>query len=124
MNTALPLVLVVDDDAFTAELAGMVLEEAGYGVILAEGGGDALEKLAANPAIRLIVSDMNMPFMDGIQLFAELREQGHAQPFVLLTGESATPLMTAHPDLGAVLAKDERLQETLPATLAALLSRA
>lgn len=124
MNATSTSVLVVDDDAFTAELAGMVVEEAGYHAILAEGGVDALEKLTANPAIRLIVSDMNMPFMDGIQLLAELRAEGYTQPFVLLTGDAAEPLLAAHPGLAAVVAKDERLQETLPETLAALLPRA
>lgn len=118
-----PSVLVVDDDALTAELAGMVLEDAGYRVVLAEGGVDALEKLAAEPGIRLVVSDMNMPFMDGLELFQELREQGLQQPFVLLTGEAAGPLLAAHPELDAVLAKDEHLPETLPATVATLLSR-
>jgi CheY-like chemotaxis protein len=115
-------ILVVDDDEFTAELTGMILEMAGYETVIAEGGMDALEKIAGNPSIRLVVSDMNMPFIDGIQLFSELREQGFKQPFVLITGEDAAPLRLAHPDIDAVLTKDEQLQEILPEILESLLS--
>ncbi|MFA7403215.1 MAG: response regulator [Pelobacteraceae bacterium] len=122
MTDSLTTILVVDDDEFTAELTGMILEAADYNVVIAVGGMDALEKIAADPAIRMVVSDMNMPFLDGIQLFSELRQQGFAQPFVLLTGEEAAPLRLAHPDLNAVLTKDEQLQETLPELVEALLS--
>lgn len=117
-------ILVVDDDEFTAELTGMLLDAAGYDVVIAVGGMEALEKIAEGSTIRMVVSDMNMPFMDGIQLFAELREHGYNQPFVLLTGEEAAPLRAAHPGLDGVLTKDEDLQETLPEMVEALLARA
>ena len=117
-------ILVVDDDEFTAELTGLILESAGYETVIALGGLDALEKMAANPSVCIVVSDMNMPFIDGIELFAELRGQGYNQPFVLLTGEDASPLRLAHPDMDVVLTKDENLQETLPELVESLLSRA
>ncbi|MEI6206676.1 MAG: response regulator [Desulfuromonadales bacterium] len=116
-------ILVVDDDEFTAELTGMILEMAGYETVIAEGGMDALEKISENPAIRAVVSDMNMPVISGIQLFAELRENGYRQPFVLLTGDEAAPLRLAHPDMDAVLTKDENLQEMLPELLESFLLR-
>lgn len=116
-------ILVVDDDVFTAELTGLVLESAGYATVIAEGGLDALEKISADPAVSMVVSDMNMPFIDGLQLFKELREQGFNQPFVLLTGEDAAPLRLAHPEMDAVLTKDENLQEALPELVEALLAR-
>jgi CheY-like chemotaxis protein len=115
-------ILVVDDDEFTAELTGMLLEAAGYGVVIAVGGMEAMEKMAQDPTIRMVVSDMNMPFIDGVQLFAELREHGHTQPFVLLTGDEAAPLRVAHPDMDAVLTKDEDLQESLPDLVESLLA--
>jgi CheY-like chemotaxis protein len=123
MSETVESILVVDDDEFTAEMTGMFLEMAGYETIIAIGGMDALEKIATNTGICLVLSDMNMPFMDGIQLFAELREQGFNQPFVLLTGEDAAPLRLAHPDMDAVLTKDENLQELLPELVESLLSR-
>jgi CheY-like chemotaxis protein len=116
-------ILVVDDDEFTAELTGMILEAVGYDVVIAVGGMEALEKISEDTAIRMVVSDMNMPVIDGIQLFAELREQGYNQPFVLLTGDDAAPLRVAHPDMDAVLTKDEDLQEALPELVASLLAR-
>ena len=116
-------ILVVDDDEFTAELTGMILEAVGYDVVIAVGGMEALEKISEDTAIRMVVSDMNMPVIDGIQLFAELREQGYNQPFVLLTGDDAAPLRVAHPEMDAVLTKDEDLQEALPDLVESLLSR-
>ena len=116
-------ILVVDDDEFTAELTGMILEAAGYDVVIAVGGLDALDKIAADPTICMVVSDMNMPFIDGAQLFEELRQQGGTQPFVLLSGEDAAPLREAYPDMDAVLTKDGDLQETLPEIVEVLLSR-
>jgi len=116
-------ILVVDDDEFTAELTGMILEMSGYGVVIAVGGMEALEKMSEDPTIRMVVSDMNMPIIDGVQLFAELREQGHNQPFVLLTGDDAAPLRAAHPDVDAVLTKDENLQEILPELVESILAR-
>ncbi|OGU13908.1 MAG: hypothetical protein A2076_13370 [Geobacteraceae bacterium GWC2_53_11] len=123
MSDAPATILVVDDDEFTAELTGMLLDASGYGVVIAIGGMEALEKIAEDASIRMVVSDMNMPFMDGVQLFAELRGNGCNQPFVLLTGEEAAPLRAAHPDLDGVLTKDEDLQETLPEMVAGLLAR-
>ena len=114
-------ILVVDDDPFTAELTGMIIEMAGYETVIAEGGLDALEKIEGNPAIRAVVSDMNMPIMDGIELFAELRRQGYSQPFLLITGEEAAPLRLAHPEIDAIMTKDEQLQETLPEMVASLI---
>ena len=110
-------ILVVDDDVFTAELTGLSLEAAGYDVLIGEGGPDALEKLAGNPSIRLVVSDMNMPIMDGAELFEELRQQGFRQPFVLLSGQEMQPC----PGMAAMLIKDEHLQEALPRLVGELL---
>jgi CheY-like chemotaxis protein len=104
-------------------LTGLVLEEKGYDTVIAEGGLDALERLADDPSIALVVSDMFMPMMDGAELFAELREQGILLPFVLLTGQEAAPLQAAHPEIDAILTKDEQFQETLPATVTLLLNR-
>lgn len=123
MSETAGTILVVDDDEFTAELTGMILESSGYDVVIAVGGMEALEKIAADSSICMVVSDMNMPFIDGVQLFTELRGQGHSQPFMLLTGDDAAPLKSANPAIDAVLTKDENLQETLPELVESLLLR-
>jgi CheY-like chemotaxis protein len=107
-------VLLVDDDRFTAELAGMALEQAGFRPLLAEGGLDALEKLDAEPAIRVVVSDLHMPLVDGLEFHREMRLQGHEQPFVLLSGKDASGLLEANPGVAAAVLKDENLSEALP----------
>jgi CheY-like chemotaxis protein len=124
MSDPQALILVVDDDDFTAQLTAMILDAAGYRTIVAEGGPDALEKLVDNPEIRIVVSDMDMPFIDGVQLFAECRQQGYKQPFMLLTGKDAAPLRLAHPELDAVLTKDEQLPDVLPNLIESLLAGA
>lgn len=121
MDAGNKTVLLVDDDLFTAELTGMLLEMEGYTVLMAEGGPDALEKLSANRSVALLISDMNMPFMTGIELFEELQQQGCQIPFVLLTGEDADPYRTSYPGLAGVLSKDEQLQDSLPALVNQLL---
>jgi CheY-like chemotaxis protein len=115
-------ILVVDDDPFTAELTGMIIEMAGFETVIAEGGLDALEKMDLNPEILAVVSDMNMPFMDGVQLFDELRQQGFMHPFLLITGEDAAPLRVAHPAIDAIMTKDEQLQDNLPGVLASIIA--
>jgi two-component system chemotaxis response regulator CheY len=118
MTDSQPTILVVDDDPFTAELAGLALEGGGFGAVTAEGALDGLEKLAQDGSIRAIVSDLNMPLMDGLEFFRELRRQGFTQPFILLSSQGGAP----DPGIAAVLAKDEHFQEALPEQVAALLA--
>ena len=115
-------ILVVDDDPFTAELTGMIIEMAGFETVIAEGGLDAMEKMEGNPDILAVVSDMNMPFMSGAELFSELRRQGFRQPFLLITGEEAAHLRVAHPAIDAILTKDEQLQDNLPGLLQSIIA--
>ena len=114
-------VLVVDDDRLTAELMGFALEDAGYRVATAEGCVDALERLQEDRAIRVVVSDLHMPLMNGVELFTEMRRLGFGQPFVLLSAQDHPSPLLEHEGLAAVLRKDERILETLPGTLARLL---
>lgn len=124
MNESENRIMVVDDDLFTAELIGMTLESAGFEVILAEGGVDALEKISEEPSIKIIVSDMNMPFMTGVELFHELRKNGLNQPFLLLTGEEPAALRSDNPDIDVVMAKNENMQDTLANIIMALIEKA
>jgi two-component system chemotaxis response regulator CheY len=115
-----PTILVVDDDAFSAELAGLALEMGGFEALIAEGALDGLEKLAKDDSIRVIVSDLNMPLMDGQAFFLELRSQGFSQPFILLSSQGGAPVS----GIAEVLPKDEHFQEALPRRVAALLAEA
>lgn len=116
-------ILVVDDDAMAGELTGAVLEEIGHEVILSEDGIDATEKLNADSEINMVISDMNMPMVSGIDLFRELREQGNSLPFILLTGDAPEPLLAQEPRLDACLLKDFTLEESLPQVLNKVMAR-
>lgn len=115
-------ILLVDDDPFTLGMTEMVLEDLGFTLLTAEGGEDALAKQAAASNLKLVVSDMNMPGMDGLGLYHALRQRGYQGPFVLLTGDDAGPLSKAHPELDAVITKDEDLAEKLPERIKELLA--
>ena len=114
-------ILVVDDDAMAGEITGAILEELGHEVILAEDGIAAASKLNADEAIEMIISDMNMPMISGIDLFRELREQGCTLPFILLTGDKPEKLLAQEPRLDACVLKDFGLEETLPQVMSDVL---
>jgi len=123
MSEAAIKILVVDDDMFTAELIGLVFESAGYETVLVDRGIHALEKLSIDPGFRLVISDMHMPLMNGVQLFEQMRKQGFMQPFILLTGQDGVQLKAQHPSLDAVVQKNESFQETLADLADQLLSK-
>lgn len=82
-------VLTVDDSASMRQLVKLTLSGAGYGVIEATDGEDGLTK-ARSGAIDCVVTDLNMPKMDGISLIRELRKLANYRgvPILLLTTES------------------------------------
>ncbi|MDP2805117.1 MAG: response regulator, partial [Gallionellaceae bacterium] len=87
-------ILVVDDDSLACEMTAAVVESVGHDVLLAENAIEAMEKLvAASEGIDIVISDMNMPLVSGIELFRELRSQGIKIPFILLTGDNPDGLL-------------------------------
>ena len=65
-------ILTVDDSTSMRQMVRATLQSAGYGVVEAADGQEALEFARANP-VDLVISDVNMPRMDGITLVSELR---------------------------------------------------
>ena len=123
MGDAHTTILIVDDDDFTAQLTALLLREAGYETLTAEGGMDAIDKIMSDPNIGVVVSDLEMPYLSGLELWAELRESGFTHPFVLLTGQDTEALRQAHPEIDDIIAKDERLSDILPQRIETLLRR-
>jgi len=82
-------VLVVDDSATIRQMVSFTLKEAGYLVIEAENGQDALNKITANP-INVVITDLNMPVMDGFTFIRSVRAMPafKSLPMLLLTTES------------------------------------
>ncbi len=84
-------ILIVDDSATVRKLLIHTLKPKHYACIEACDGFDALEKLALNPDIKLIISDLNMPNMDGIELIGNIRQNPQYQdlPIIMLTTEAS-----------------------------------
>ncbi len=82
-------ILAVDDSASMRQMVRYTLESAGYTVVQAADGVEALELAKANPA-DLVLTDVNMPRMDGLTLVRELRALSTYKftPMLVLTTES------------------------------------
>jgi two-component system chemotaxis response regulator CheY len=81
--------LIVDDSASMRQLMSFTIKDAGYGVLVAENGKDALGKLNGEK-VDMVITDLNMPEMDGIELIKQLRAMPGYKfaPIVMLTTES------------------------------------
>ncbi len=86
-------VLVVDDDDVVRAFAARVLREAGYAVHEAEDGAVALEILRSRRVdLRVVVSDIVMPRLNGIELLEHLARDGDNVPVLLMSGYGAADL--------------------------------
>jgi two-component system chemotaxis response regulator CheY len=81
-------ILVVDDSASLRQVVGIALKGAGYTVIEACDGADALSKLKGQK-VNLVISDVNMPNMDGITFVREMKKLPEFKftPVIMLTTE-------------------------------------
>ena len=82
-------ILVVDDSSSVRQVVSIALKSAGYDVTEASDGKDALGKLTGQK-IHLIISDVNMPHMDGITFIKEVKKLANYKftPIIMLTTES------------------------------------
>lgn len=95
-------VLIVDDSASMRQMVSFTLKDAGYDVIVAGNGKEALTKVGS-AKISMVVTDLNMPEMDGIQLIKQLRTMPGYKfiPIVMLTTESQDAKKLAGKQAGA-----------------------
>ena len=94
--------LTVDDSKTMREMVAFTLEGAGYDVIKACDGVDALNVLDGK-SVDLIITDVNMPNMDGLTLVKELRARSEfrAVPILILTTEGGSDMKQRGRDAGA-----------------------
>ncbi|WP_122819043.1 response regulator transcription factor [Nocardioides pantholopis] len=111
-----PRVLVVDDDRAVRESLRRSLEFNGYDVHLAQDGAEALASIGQS-APDVVVMDVMMPRLDGLETTRALRTAGHDVPILVLTARDAVGERVAGLDAGA----DDYL--TKPFALAELLAR-
>ena len=95
--------LVVDDSPTMRQMVALTLTNAGFKVVEAEDGKDAINKVAGALKMDIVVTDLNMPKMDGISLIKELRKMAAFKftPILMLTTESAADKKQAGKDAGA-----------------------
>jgi len=82
-------IMTADDSASVRQMVGFTLREAGYEVVEAVDGRDALDKLTGS-GVNMLITDLNMPNMDGIELIRNVRAQQQFKfmPIIMLTTES------------------------------------
>ncbi|MGZ8404769.1 MAG: response regulator [Nitrospira sp.] len=83
--------LIVDDSRTMRQMVAFTLTNAGFTVVEAEDGKDAVSKVSGGAKMDIVVTDLNMPQMDGIALIKELRKMSTFKftPILMLTTESA-----------------------------------
>lgn len=96
-------ILAVDDSPSVRCMVAMTLREAGYDVIEACDGRDALEKALSN-TVDAILTDQNMPNMDGLSFIREFRKSpvSNGTPIVFLSTDSANDLKLQAREAGAM----------------------
>ena len=115
-------ILVVDDDPDLRKTCTRVLGKEGWEITTAEHGHDALQVFsAAGKPFDCVLSDINMPGMDGFALVAALRERDDDLPVLLMTGDPSLDGAVKAIDTGAVSYISKPFQ---PETLAAAVARA
>jgi DNA-binding NtrC family response regulator len=81
-------VLIADDEKNVAEGLQMILSEEGYDAEMATDGKQAWDKIKEDD-FGLVLADLKMPEMDGLELFAKMRENGIGSEFIMITGEAS-----------------------------------
>lgn len=120
--------LLVDDDPGLLKLLGMRLVSEGYSVVTAQSGPEALRVLGREK-VDLVISDLRMDEMDGLQLFSEIQKGHPGMPVIILTAHGSIPdavaatqqgvfsFLTKPVDKDALYkAIDEALEQRSPAT--------
>lgn len=125
ISTRYPRVLVVDDDIFVREMIGEILEDSGFKVTQAEHGREALEIFTASTHdhIDLIVSDINMPEMNGLELVDSIRATDKDTPIIILTvnSEIDTAVKAIRKGADDYILKGSAIGDTLPLSVAKVL---
>ena len=94
-------ILVVDDEDEFREMLSGFLDESGYAVTVASDGQEALDILAREPSISVVLMDINMPNRGGLSALAEIQEQDEPPEVIMTTGISDQEIANRATELGA-----------------------
>jgi len=118
----LETILVVEDDDQLRRSVKRILEAAGYQIVTAADGLEALEALRQTTGVRLVFSDLVMPRLGGRALYDAARREGHATPFLFASGYS-DPDRAASLDPSVPLLHKPWTEEDLLGRIRAILDR-
>jgi CheY-like chemotaxis protein len=119
------LILFVDDDRSVREMVGPPLLENGFRILTAANGAEALAVLSQRGAeVRVVLTDISMPVMDGNEFLAALRARRPDLPVILMSGSLEAITGPAPAGVSGFLNKPFRLEELLAVIAQALNSRA
>jgi CheY-like chemotaxis protein len=90
-------ILLVDDDKIDRKLISGMLTALGYDAVTAKDGDEALQIFASDGGFQLILTDINMPKMDGFQLSLRLKQMNPVIPIIAITGENPDSVL---PNIG------------------------
>ncbi|GET36662.1 hybrid sensor histidine kinase/response regulator [Microseira wollei] len=101
---AAKVVLVVDDSISVRQTLALTLQKAGYKVLQAQNGREAIQQLQHHPEIRLVICDIEMPSMNGFEFLSYCRQDGVLAklPIVMLTSRTAEKHRCLACELGAL----------------------
>ncbi len=94
-------ILIADDDPMLRKALSRVLSRAGYGVVLAENGQHAVDLYTELKEFLLVILDLNMPIMDGVQAYHRIREINPSSKIAISSGETRSEIIKrlgAEPD--------------------------
>ncbi len=96
-------VLVVDDSSTVRQQVGLVLTQAGFQVVEAVDGVDGVNKIGSTPDLSLVICDVNMPQMNGIELVEKVMQDGKnaGLPILMLTTEGQASMIERAKKAGA-----------------------
>jgi DNA-binding NtrC family response regulator len=94
-------VLVVDDDPTQRRLVQAVLDREGYQVVHAESGGEAIDRLTKGGGADVVLLDLVMPTMSGMECLAEIRTAGVTTPVIVLTANGGIETVVKAMQAGA-----------------------
>lgn len=86
-------ILIVDDSATVRQQVSMALSGAGFAILEAVDGVDGASKLTSDGSIGLVICDVNMPRMNGIEMVEKIKASGGSVPIVMLTTEGQPELI-------------------------------
>ncbi len=96
-----PHVLIAEDELHIARMLATLLEDAAIRVTVAGDGLEALERIRGDDSISLVILDLLMPGMGGMDVLRETRRRDRALPIIVLTGKGQTDVREEALELGA-----------------------